>query len=428
MSLSVKKFRNYSNCLYNESSNKNGSKTKICENTHESNVDTDRKSQSSHYITKNDVELWYNSKVLRKLDRSFESIIDKYTIHTFAPNINNNTKKIVRKNMKTNCDRGISVEDRLLNYGEVKKDKLKKMYENSTKGLFKPKKYMPEFRRSRLDRNGKLMECSNQKKKVNMYNFEFENNNYSKIQNTMKDNHVNIKWKDELVSQSLDKKKSKSLSPAPGKNYKQTEIESSSKKQRICNKTSEVKSSLIKNSLENDLKITSGENLQQNNCKLIESNSNKLDGKCYREIIEESNKFVSNQNSTSQEYLSQTPESNQPVIIQNTSLDSSHHKNDYKGQESLNSIQKNDAHESFSSSDTKNSPIYASESTQTLNIVISKYHRDSECSNETLNCKRKSTDFSIKKNEESDLSFIYQQDDCDETAQVTNFDANISES
>jgi hypothetical protein len=85
---------------------------------------------------------WYGSKVLRKLDRSFEGVLEKYEAPSFKPEINENTKKIIKKNVNY---RGVSVEDRLLKCGELKRVKIASMVKNSTKGLFKPKKFIPSF-------------------------------------------------------------------------------------------------------------------------------------------------------------------------------------------------------------------------------------------------------------------------------------------
>jgi hypothetical protein len=85
---------------------------------------------------------WYGSKVLRKLDRSFEGVLEKYEAPSFKPEINENTKKIIKKNVNY---RGVSVEDRLLKCGELKRVKIASMVKNSTKGLFKPKRFIPSF-------------------------------------------------------------------------------------------------------------------------------------------------------------------------------------------------------------------------------------------------------------------------------------------
>jgi hypothetical protein len=88
------------------------------------------------------LEFGDGSKVLRKLDRSFGEALEKYEAPSFKPEINENTRKIIKKNVNY---RGVSVEDRLLKYGELKRVKIASMVKNSTKGMFKPKKFIPSF-------------------------------------------------------------------------------------------------------------------------------------------------------------------------------------------------------------------------------------------------------------------------------------------
>lgn len=141
--------------------------------------------------TINDLEQWHKQKLKNRVDRTLEKINDK---PAFKPKINEKTKRIAKEIEK----RGISVEDRLLNFGEAYNRNKKDMINKSVEGLFKPN--------GRLKREIKNLDKSNQKEVPCNSSRE----NYHAKRHNMRSNHTKSPRKilQKYISKSVEYEKS----------------------------------------------------------------------------------------------------------------------------------------------------------------------------------------------------------------------------
>lgn len=124
-------------------------------------TDSDKRGYSKPR-TVSDLEEWDRQRLKKRSDNKLESLLNKYT---FKPKLNKETKILASRLHR----RGQSVEDRLLKYGKQyqKKNDIRKNM--CTNGLFQPRKYIPEFKRGKLDKNNCQVgsSCKKSNKKQN---------------------------------------------------------------------------------------------------------------------------------------------------------------------------------------------------------------------------------------------------------------------